>query len=451
MFIGDLRKWLYLRVYDLRGENVGRWYRKYQKEDAEGIPPFTTRNYLLDLLKHCHANIPYYRSIMNDLGDWYKEDPFEYLKQMPILSKEIIRTRFDDLKSSDLSKRKWYLNASSGSTGEPVEFIQDKEYVSRMSPITMLFSKLAGREVGESQVLFWGSMHDIQGAQDSWKAKAIMRLSNTTLRSVYRLDPATIRSFIEEINRKPPKLIVGYNNSLNEIAKFAEREGIKVRKQNAVIGSAGMMFPDFRLTIERVFQCRVYNRYGSREVGDIACERPGFHGLWVPPWGNYLEIVDPENKPVPNEVEGEIVVTNLVNYAMPLIRYQIEDRGVLASPAGRKHPKVGQVLERVIGRSVETYVNVRGETVDPSHFMPMLYHINWIRKYQIILNCPTCVTFRMVKDPGQPPQADVDNIVKMTRGIMNDPDCDVQFEFVEDIQPTRSGKLRFIINEIKPS
>ena len=82
--------------------------------------------------------------------------------------------------------------------------------------------------------------------------------------------------------------------------------------------------------------------------------------------------------------------------------------------------------------------------------MPMLYHINWIHKYQIILNNPSCLTFRMVIEGETPPQEDLEKIVKMTRGIMNDPECEVKFDFVGDIQPTRSGKLRFIINEMNP-
>jgi phenylacetate-CoA ligase len=442
---------LYFRIYDLRGQHVEKLHRRYQKEEQVGISPDTVRQNLIELLDYARQNVPYYQNIINELGNSYKEDPFDYLRQMPVLSKEVIRTHFDELKSSDLSKRKWFLNASSGSTGEPVEVIQDQEYMTRIAPMTLMFAKYAGRDVGQRQVMFWGSIHDIQGVRDSLKAKAMNRLSNTAICSVYRLDPATIRRFIDGINHKPPRLIVGYTNSLIEIAKFAEQEGLKVRKQNAIISSAGTLFPEFRETIERVFQCRVYNRYGSREVGDVACERPGFDGLWVPPWGNYLEIVDPDCQPLPNGVEGEILITSFSNHAMPLIRYQIEDRGVLAPANSKNHPKVGQVLEKITGRTVETYVNVRGETVDPSHFMPIVYHHKWIRKYQVVQKSPTCITYRIVKTAGDPPQEDIDNIIRFGKRIMNDPACEIRFEYVDDIMPTSSGKFRFLINEMKQS
>ncbi len=100
-----------------------------------------------------------------------------------------------------------------------------------------------------------------------------------------------------------------------------------------------------REKIQQVFQCRVYDRYGSREFGDMVCENPNMDGLWVAPWGCYLEVVDTHGQRLPDGVEGEILVTSLTNHAMPLIRYKIGDRGVL-TPQAHRNENGGQVLRK---------------------------------------------------------------------------------------------------------
>lgn len=451
MITDKLRKWAVFNIYKLRGQDIGRVFRQMQKEVNEGIPPDTARNRLIAMLDHSRASVPFYQRVMQRLGDGYRDEPFEYLKHMPVLTKTVIRENFEDLKSKDLSRRKWYVNTTGGSTGEPVEFVQDREFNTLSGPVTSLISWLIGVDIGESVAMFWGSIHDIRGAEEGWKAKMLGRLSNNRLFSVYHLDAEAMDAYLDDLNRRPPRLIIGYANSLNEIAKYAEKTGRKIRPQNAVIGSAGMMYPEFRETIERVFQCKVYDRYGSREVGSIAAERPGYAGLWVPPWANYVEIGGPDGKPVPDGAEGEILVTSFCNFAMPLIRYQIGDRGALAAPGQPDQPPVGQVLDRLIGRTIETYYNAKGEVIDPSHFMPILYHLDWIRKYQVVQTSPSSIIFRIVKNSDHPPQDDLMQIVHQSRGVMHDDDCQIDFQYVDDILPTRSGKFNFIVNEMEPS
>jgi phenylacetate-CoA ligase len=330
----NFRKFLYFSLLRLRGQPEGSYYKRYLHETMNGIPPDTSKRLLVELLAYCRQSVPYYSEVIRDVGDTFYEDPYDYLKSMPFLTKEIIRSRFDELKSSDLSERKWYFNTSGGSTGEPVRFIQDLEFASKAGAIKLIFSKLVGREIGESEVKLWGSIRDILGGTEGWRARFVNKLSNTTILNVIKINPEITRNHINFLNSRRPKLVVAYAGSLYELARCAEREGFEVAPQTAIITSAGTLYPHLRETIERVFQCRVFNRYGSREVGDIACERPGHEGLWVAPWGNYVEIIDNDGNRVPDGTEGEIVVTSLSNYAMPLVRYRIGDRGILSPKRG---------------------------------------------------------------------------------------------------------------------
>jgi phenylacetate-CoA ligase len=444
----NLRKAAYFALVRLRGQALGTYYERFLREDQNGIPPDTTKRLLVQMLAHCKRSVPYYAEVMRDLGGSFYENPEQYLRRFPILTKGTIRSRFDELKSSDLPRRRWYYNTSGGSTGEPVRFIQDWDFVVQSGAIKLLYSKLAGREIGECEIRLWGSIRDIIQGSEGWKAALVNKLTNTIIFNAFRMTPEKMREFIAVFNAKRPKLILAYVQAIYELARFAEREGIEVVPQSAIMTSAGTLYSFMREKIQDVFQCRVFNRYGSREVGDVACERPGYEGLWVAPWGYYVEIVDSEGNRVPDGTEGELLVTSLTNFAMPLIRYRIGDLGVLSPMKGSDHGKSGQVLETVLGRTVDNFKTRNGVLGDGIYFMFLLYFRDWVSKYQVIQKDFSWVVFKIVKSGPGPQQAELDEIVAKTRLVMGS-DCEVTFEFVDDIPASGSGKYRYTISEVQ--
>jgi len=440
------RKGLYFTLVGLRGQPLGRYYEQFVREEREGIPPHTTDQLLVRLLQHCQRHVPYYAGAMRSLGDSFHADPVAYLQRMPILTKDIIRSRLQDLQSTDLQHRRWYYNTSGGSTGQPVRFIQDWDYAARSGAVKALYSKLVGREIGEPEVQLWGSQRDILGTE-SWRARLANRLTNTTLLSAYHMAAQDMHQFVHLLNTRRPKLIVAYAEAMYEMARFVERESLVVVPQAAIITSAGTLYPFMRETIERAFQCRVFDRYGSREVGDIACEAPEREGLWVAPWGNYVEIVDGEGHRVPDGTEGEILVTCLTNWAMPLVRYQIGDLGVLSSRKTTDQGAVTQVLERILGRVSDTFQTKEGALVYPAYFRHLLFFKDWIEAFQVVQEDYSRVVFR-IKLRSDYGQAELDEIAAKTRLVMGD-DCQVAFEFVDEIAASGSGKYRYTISEVR--
>jgi phenylacetate-CoA ligase len=443
----NLRKSAFFALLSLRGRPVGNYYRRMLREDQDGIPPNTTARRLAGLLAHCQRHVPYYAELMREVGGSFLEDPEEYLTRLPVITKEIIRTRLDDLKSSDLRRRKWFFNTSGGSTGEPIRFIQDLEYEAWTEAIKLLFAKLVGREVGEAEFILWGSHRDVASTTEDLRAQLRHWLSNTTIQDGFVMTPTQMRQYILLLNKVRPKLITAYADSIYELAKFAEEECLPVRPPAAIITSAVMLYPFMREKIESVFHCKVYNRYGSREVGDIACERHDQRGFWVPPWINYVEIVDSEGKRVPNGCEGDVLVTSLTNFAMPLIRYRIGDRGVLAPRESIDRKRDCQVLEEVLGRTTDMLRGKDGQLIHSGYFMVMLFFKDWIRKYQVIQKSTSRIIFRLVCTTPDHPQEELDELVAKTRLVMGD-ECEITFEFVDDIPASGSGKFRYVISEV---
>ncbi|UCE40564.1 MAG: phenylacetate--CoA ligase family protein [Candidatus Aminicenantes bacterium] len=443
----NLRKAVYFAILRLRGQALGPYFKRIWREFQEGIPPDTTKKSLVQILEHCKQSVPYYGEVMHRHGDSFRDDPAEYLRHFPILTKDIIRSRFDDLKSKDLDRRKWNFNTSGGSTGEPIKFIQDWEYSVKSGAIKLLYSTIIGREIGERELYLWSAARYIGNEKRGLKFHLINKLTNTSFMSVFRMTPEQMRTNIETINAKRPKLLVAYATGLYELAKFAEQKGLEVFPPESIITSAATLYPVMREKIEKVFQCPVFNRYGSREVGDIACERPGFQGLWVPPWGHYVEIVDDEGNRVPDGSPGDILVTSLINYAMPLIRYKIEDQGILSPGKSGQDNQPGQVFMEVLGRSLDIFVNKNGTLVSTGHFMPLLYFRDWIQKYQVIQKSHSRIVFRIVKGDSDPKPGELEELAAKTNLIMGS-DCETIFEFTDEISPPPSGKHRFLISEI---
>jgi phenylacetate-CoA ligase len=393
--------------------------------------------------------VPYYAEIMKKVGDDFEHDPASYLLRLPILTKGLIRTHIEQLKSQDLGQRKWYFNTSGGSTGEPVKLIQDRDYGDRSNALQEFYSSWAGAGLGDSIMYIWGSERDIlEGSLGAELKKLIIKsLLRKTYLNAFRMTPEKMNEFINILNTRRPKLIIAYVDSIFELARFAEREKIAIRPQSAIITSAGTLTPFMREKIEGVFQCKVFNRYGSREVSDIAGECDAHRGLHVFPWGCYVEVVDEAGNRLPAGTEGNIVVTCLSNFAMPLIRYQIGDRGVLSADSSCPCGREGQILERILGRNDDIFETKDGTQIEGGYFGLLLYSRPWVWKCQVIQKDYSSILFKIKQSEyGYEPE-ELSDIIYKTRVIMGE-DCQVDFEFVDDIPTSPSGKYRYILSEI---
>jgi phenylacetate-CoA ligase len=260
------------------------------------------------------------------------------------------------------------------------------------------------------------------------------------------------KKFIQKINSVKPVQILSYVESIYQLAKFAEDENIEVYSPRAVMTTAGTLYDNMRETISRVFDAPVFNRYGSREVGDIACECESHEGLHVSAPTHYVEILRPDGTPTdPGEV-GEIVVTLLTNYAMPLIRYRIGDLGAWAESecsCGRAWP----LLKEVKGRVSDTFVTEDGGELHGEFFTHLFYGEKWVKKFQVVQESLLKVKvfvipskYSELNDEGV--QIKVENIKDRITSVIGE-GCQVEVSFVKNIPRDDSGKYRYVISNVK--
>jgi phenylacetate-CoA ligase len=442
------RKPVYSSYASLRGYQFHRFQSHYRREFQSVSAGQIRSNAMARLLRHCRALVPYYAEMFTKTG-LNKDDfanPFEALRRLPVLTKDIIRSQSGKLHSRDLMGRQWQVNTSGGSTGEPIQLVQDSEYDDQSKATTLeLFSRL-GYELGQPLVRLWGSERDLLGGTRSFKAQFFNWLTNTTWMNAFDMSPAQMRRHVVTLNRVRPCLVLAYAQAAYELARFVEREGLSLEPQQAVVTSAGTLYSFMRKKISEVFQCPVYNLYGSREVSDVACELPGMEGLWVPPWNAFIEVLDDDGAAVPAGEEGNVVVTSLSNYAMPLLRYWIGDRGALLdgeTPRGSS----AQVLKHVSGRNVDMFRTQEQKLIDGEFFTHLLYFRPWVAKFQVVQRSLDEVLFKVVKTNQEPPRCDLDEIISKARAVMG-PACRVAFEFLAHLPAHPSGKYRYTICEL---
>jgi phenylacetate-CoA ligase len=203
-----------------------------------------------------------------------------------------------------------------------------------------------------------------------------------------------------------------------------------------------------------VFNAPVFNSYGSREVQAHAFECPTHTGLHVIAPTVYFEILRKDGGDVmPGEV-GEVVMTPFFNYAMPLIRYRIGDMASWAEKpcsCGRKWP----LLKDISGRKIECFIRKDGGIVPPEYFSRIFGVTligDWIDKFQIVQENLELIDVFIVRsracgDQYKNHKESIDQIKTKIRHVMSDK-CTVNFKFVNDIPPLKSGKYLNTISKI---
>ena len=420
---------------------------------------------LKHILSHAYHHVPYYRETLKNAGIVANDDKInlQSFQNIPLLDKDTLRSQFDSLKSDDISRRKSFISKSGGSTGEPINFIIDKHYRDWRTAVKLLDDLWTGSSRGDKKILLWGSLRDYfrdrayaggrSVIQESLRIKIRRWLRNEIWLNSFLMSPEIMRDYVKEINEFKPVQILGYVESVYELALFIEENDLQVHSPNSIITSAGVLYPHIKKTIERVFKSPIFNRYGSREVGDIACECSHHKGLHISALTHYVEILKSDGTPAePGEI-GEIVVTSLTNYSMPLIRYQISDFASWSKdkcPCNRGLPLINNVL----GRTSDTFVNKDGSIVSGIFFVPVLVeHANWVKQFQIIQEEYEYLRIIIVlkknnNNPYSHYSKELDLITNKIRKVMAK-NCKINYEFVDKINPTKSGKKLSTVSKVK--
>jgi len=411
--------------------NIWRSLQWYSADRLEKIQ----MDRLSKILMHSFNNVPYYSQLKKDIVDTNNYHPLDILKSLPFLTKKIIK---DNLPSNIIDKNRkiYYIDRTSGSTGVHGEFYSDKEAYSKTLAIQCLWWEWASYKFGEKslQTGITPNRRLIKAIKDI--------LFRVYYRPAFDLNDKNILSDLKYIQNKNIKYLMGYASSLSTYAKVSEKYGISDIQLESIISWGDKLYPHYRKSIKRVFNADVYDTYGSCEGTMIAaeCENHKYH-IMTP--HVYIELLDKNGNEVnPGEI-GEIFVTRLDNYLMPLIRYKIGDLAIKSNNKKCACNRQLPMLEKIIGRETDIIYTPQGKPLIIHFFTGIFEHFSEINQFQIVDKEDYGIEIRYI--PGENFQESIlENILNEIYEKADEKFL-IQFISVDDIKPTNSGKLQMII------
>ena len=392
------------------------------------------------LIRHAYGNTPYYHRKFKEQG--LKPDDIktkEDLAKLPVLTREEFRNNFEDLIATSYPKQKMRLYATGGSTGEPLKFYVIKKQRSWETAAMIRGNSWCGYRLGDKISLIWGSPIDVSEAE-KLNNKIINFFWRRLVLAATELSEQRMRRYAQRLIDFEPKIFRGYASAVYLFSKFVEHEGIDVGA-DAVITTAETLFDHQRRKIEEVFGCDVYDSYGSREVEEIASECGEHTGYHVAAENVVLEFVKNGECVSPGEM-GSILVTNLRNYAMPFIRYEIGDIGKPSDEAcscGRGLPLMRSIEGRI------TDIIVTPKKFVPAILLAAVFRKLPIKQYQVIQETEKRIVVKIVKEKGYS-QKDNNCVVAGLNQYLGDFQIDLQL--VDSIPASESGKRRVVISKV---
>ncbi len=446
MFLQDQMSKSYVKILLSKILKRKKWNLYLEKERIQflslsEIQEYQTKKFR-ELLKMA-LNSPYYREIISSFDKPIDKFELDDLKRFPFLTKEIIRKEKHRLLTKPVSEL--FPNSSGGSTGEPVNFYQDQNYINHTWATMMIIMEMCGWYYGARIGRLWGAPQDKKKLV-SLKGKISLFLQNTRFYDSFNMSEENMLKYHNDLSQFQPDIIISYASSIYLLAKFLEKNNIKPNYPKISIStSAETLYPFMRETIERVFNVKVYDKYGSREVSAIACECEAHNGLHIFMDNVIIECLDPLTGEEVWEKPGEIVVTDLNNYGMPFIRYKIGDMGILT----REICNCGRntlLLKRVIGRVSDNFIMPDGKIIHGEYFTHLFYGKESVKEFQFVQEKIDLFNLYLVKSSNFN-QAEVDNVINEIKKVIGG-NSTLNVVYVDTIPKTFTGKYRFTISKL---
>jgi phenylacetate-CoA ligase len=367
----------------------------------------------------------------------------EDLRNLPHVTKADVGNNTDGFVSSEFSRDSLVMAKTGGSTGVSLRVYFDETCQKMRNAAAMRSDGWAGWEPGTLVGSLWGTPPVPRTVKEKIRNTLHDRLFYL---DTMRLDAASMGDFARQMQRSKPGMLFGHAHSLFIFACFLRDAGLAVPPMRGIIATSMMLIDQERRVIEAVFQCSVSNRYGCEEVGLIASECEQHRGFHLNAEHVFVEFLRDDGSWASPGEEGRIVVTDLVNHGMPLIRYEVGDLGVPSERAcacGRGLP----LMERLTGRTADFLQRRDGSKVAGISLVEKtLTAIAGIAQLQIIQEQLDEFVLNVVHGPDFSEESERD-LSRAMHEVFGD-DVRVHVRKVDRLTQERNSKYRFSICRI---
>ncbi|MDT8070307.1 MAG: hypothetical protein ROO76_19230 [Terriglobia bacterium] len=402
----------------------------------EQVREFRDRR-LRTFVAHCASTVPYYRKLFRELGLRPQDiRGLDDLKILPVLNKSTVQEQGSDF-VSDLAKNySCEMVHTSGTTGGGLHFLATQEAVQEQWAVWWRYRRWHGIQPGIWCAYFGGRslVPAEQSGPPFWRTNFA---GHQLFFSAYHLTPGNLKLYAEKLRSGRLPWLHGYPSLLAMVAAFIADTGFDLGYQPTwvTIGAENLL-PQQAETMHRAFGVRPIQHYGMAEaVANISeCPRGNLH-------------LDDDFACVEflgDHRERKVIGTNLSNYATPLLRYDSQDMATL-SDRSCDCGLPGRIVDSIDGRQEDYVVLKNGARIGRlDHIFKDMVRI---REAQIVQQEPGRITLRVVRgtDYGEADEKQLRREFAQRLGT----DMHIDLEYVDRLARTRSGKLRFVISEMR--
>ncbi len=395
------------------------------------------------LLSYAGAHIPYYRELFRrERFDPRAVASRHDLEALPLLTRQIVRERYTDL-VDPAHRGKTLKKGTSGSTGCPLKFEYSMTSEYWRQAVKLRGYGWAGYRPGLKTFYYWAA---VSAARPSLKIRADRALRRETFVDSMRQDAASRRAALALFRKIRPSVVVCYTQSCAQFARWILDEGLRDWDDLPVICGAEAVLPGDRAVLASAFGPAIFETYGSRETMLIAAECEAHEGMHIQEENLVVEVVS-DRRAVARGEPGDVVVTDLHNFGMPMIRYVNGDVAILSESGlcacGRGLARVA----RVDGRRADTLIDRDGNAVPG-----IVFHVLFsdarkeiVRQFQAVQSEGGAVVLKVVRGREFSEEAFAEITQRFSGYLRGLP---FAVEFHEAIAPhVRSGKIKTIIVE----
>ncbi|HKY39152.1 MAG TPA: hypothetical protein VJN18_24605 [Polyangiaceae bacterium] len=413
-----------------------QWQTREEREQQDLIA-------LRALLDYAGRNVPYYREL-------FRKQRFEPrgmssrrdLAELPLLTRDVVRERYEDLVDPAHRGRN-IKKGTSGSTGKPLKFEYGRTSEHWRQAVKMRGYGWAGYRPGLKTFFYWAA---VAAGRPSLKIRLDRALRRETFFDSMKQDEPARRAALQILRRKRPELIVCYTQACAQFARWITDLGLRDWSDIPVICAAEAVLPADRAMLAKAFGPRIFETYGSRETMLIGAECEQHDGMHLSEENLLVEVVKDGRSVGPGE-SGDVVITDLHNYGMPMIRYVNGDLAKLGPDVPCSCGRGLRRLERVDGRRADTMIDSHGNEVPG-----IVFHVLFsdarrevIRQFQAVQTQNGAVVLKVVRGRDFAEDAFLSVTARFSEYLRGLP---FTVEFHETIAPhPKSGKHQTIIVE----
>ncbi|MEZ4387911.1 MAG: phenylacetate--CoA ligase family protein [Candidatus Krumholzibacteriia bacterium] len=395
------------------------------------------------MVRHAVDTVPFHARRFAEAGiDPATVRTIDDLAALPLLTKADIRGRQQDLLCSRYPRERLVKAKTGGSTGVALEIYCDETGVQRRNAAALRGDHWSGWRLGQPIAAVWGN----PPVPRTWKSKLRRAVKDRYFfLDTMKLDRPAVERFVADWRRHRPGLLYGHAHSIFLLAEALHDLGVDDLRPGGIVATSMMLLQPERRVIEEVFRRPVTDRYGCEEVSLIGCECEQHRGMHLNSEHTIVEFLRDDGSPCAPGEDGRIVVTELVNLGMPMLRYEVGDRGApgdgIPCACGRGLP----LMTGLTGRTADFLVALDGSRVAGISLIEnTLTRFAGLRQMQLVQDEPDRVVANVVK--GRSYDADTERqLVAALQGYLGGDGMRVDVVPCERIAQEANGKYRFAI------